>query len=326
MATWTGGTVTKLVAALLYLCVLGQAIQLHKEIEEKVGPFMAPESACKDGECDVSSKKPDVVLLKVCEYEIRDFCLKRSMYDILACLVANKDTQGMSASCRLEIQVQQWVLSSDYKLGPHAHPACKKDVQRFCSNQDRDGNQLKRTRTVTTCLKKNQAQMRLSTNCEAYMTVYMRQGTLQYELDASFTFECHTEIRRHCQYAVPSNPDDGFNGEVSECMKLKFLSHFISDAMCSEQLTTSLQAARTELRTDPLVYAACYRDLRTQCAEVQPGSGRHMTCLLRALDHGVKMELHCQYMLRRRVSMWRSAALVSSKLGPLTGSQCHVSI
>ncbi|XP_067905765.1 Golgi apparatus protein 1-like isoform X2 [Heterodontus francisci] len=263
-------------------------------------------------ETEMSDPELDYTLMRVCKQMIKRYCADADSKNVLQCLKQNKNAELMDPKCKQMITKRQITQNTDYRLNPVLRKACKADIPKFCQsvlNNVKDGKELEGQ--VVSCLKLKYADQRLSSDCEDQIRVIIQESALDYRLDPQLQIHCTSEINTLCAEEAAAQEQ---TGQVEECLKINLLK--ILAEPCKKEVLNMLQESKADIFVDPVLHAACGLDIKHQCASIQPGKGRQMSCLLEALeDKTVRLQPDCKKRLQDRLEMWSYAAKVAPAEG-----------
>ncbi|XP_072403853.1 Golgi apparatus protein 1 isoform X1 [Chiloscyllium punctatum] len=293
-----------------------QVVECLKDLK-KVLTTRCHDKIFKLQESEMSDPELDYTLMRVCKQMIKRYCADADSKYVLQCLKQNKNAELMDPKCKQMITKRQITQNTDYRLNPVLRKACKADIPKFCQsvlNNVKDGKELEGQ--VVSCLKLKYADQvltgqRLSSDCEDQIRVIIQESALDYRLDPQLQIHCTKEINTLCAEEAAAQEQ---TGQVEECLKINLLK--ITAEPCKKEVLNMLQESKADIFVDPVLHAACGLDIKHQCASIQPGKGRQMSCLLEALeDKTVRLQPDCKKRLQDRLEMWSYAARVAPAEG-----------
>uniref|UniRef100_A0A3P9JN31 Golgi apparatus protein 1 n=1 Tax=Oryzias latipes TaxID=8090 RepID=A0A3P9JN31_ORYLA len=287
-----------------------QIIECLKDKKEKLTP-RCHQKVFKLQEVEMVDPELDYQLMRVCKHMIKRFCTEADGKNVLQCLKQNKNSETMDPKCKQMITKRQITQNTDYRLNPVLRKACKADIPKFCSsvlNKATADTELEGQ--VISCLKLKYADQRLSSDCEDQIRVILQESALDYRLDPQLQIHCSREISTLCAEEAAAQEQ---TGQVEECLKINLLK---IKQECKKEVLNMLKESKADIFVDPVLHTACALDIKHHCAAIPPGKGRHMSCLMEALqDRRVRLQPECKKRLQDRIEMWSFAAKVASAEG-----------
>ncbi|XP_064414423.1 Golgi apparatus protein 1 [Latimeria chalumnae] len=284
-------------------CLKEKKKQLTKECHYKV--FKMQENEMMDPELDYT-------LMRVCKQMIKRFCPEVDSKNMLQCLKQNKNSELMDPKCKQMITKRQITQNTDYRLNPVLRKACKADIPKFCQDIISKSTVEKELEgLVISCLKRQYADQRLSSDCEDQIRVIIQESALDYRLDPQLQLHCNDEISALCSEEAAAQEQ---TGQVEECLKLNLLK--IKSEACKKEVWNMLKESKADIFVDPVLHTACALDIKHHCGSILPGRGRQMSCLMEALeDKRIRLQPECKKRLQDRIEMWSYAAKVAPAEG-----------
>ncbi|XP_033124671.1 Golgi apparatus protein 1-like [Anneissia japonica] len=248
----------------------------------------------------------DHTFMHVCKRMIKQFCQGSSPQEIFKCLKQRKNDPAMDSKCKEVLTKRQISKMHDYRLNPMLQKACSKDIIKFCKEiTDTEDKQVELEGKVIECLKAKHTEKKLSRSCDDRITSIMKDAAMDFRMDPLLARVCRNTAKTLCIEEF----DDPGSGRIEECLKVKLQHNKISDKDCKMQVIRLLAEAHADVQVDPLLHKACALDIKHYCVDIPQGEGRHMSCLLEALeDKTVRLRQECRRMLMERKEMWEYAA------------------
>ncbi|XP_014673318.1 PREDICTED: Golgi apparatus protein 1-like [Priapulus caudatus] len=255
----------------------------------------------------------DFILVEYCKPMIEVFCHGISPSMLFNCLKKHKYDKDMNPKCKMIISKRQIEKAKDYRLNPDLQRHCQSDLPKFCSALFDKKIDLKDMTAfkefegkVILCLKKQLSVNRLSHPCANIMRELVQEAHEDYRLDPQLTI-CKADMTHLCPEQVEK--EKGYGSEVEDCLMNKILK--IANEDCQKQVARIVAEARSDIHVDEALYEACELDLKFYCTDLDPGDGRHMSCLLSLLEMNKINRKECKAMLQKRKELWELAAKVA---------------
>ncbi|CAG9771209.1 unnamed protein product [Ceutorhynchus assimilis] len=252
----------------------------------------------------------DYALITMCSGAIEQFCSHQDKENVFECLKKNRDEKGFSNKCKLIVTHRIIEQNSNYQLNPSLQQNCNIDINKFCKNHLINGHGKETNGVVIKCLKEQFKLSRLSNKCEKELASILREQALNVNLNPLIRTVCKNELATICK----SDEEDS-DGDSEECLKDALLNSRIQTPECKVEVANMIEESQADIQVDPLLQHACAYDLLNFCSDVPQGNGRHINCLKLMLDLNKKLLPKCKNMLKKRLEMYRNAALLSP-MGP----------
>ncbi|XP_071959006.1 Golgi apparatus protein 1-like isoform X2 [Antedon mediterranea] len=247
----------------------------------------------------------DHTFMHVCKRMIKQFCQGSSPQEIFKCLKQRKNDPAMDVKCKEVLTKRQISKMQDYRLNPMLAKACSRDIPKFCKEIVETEKPTEMEGKVIECLKVQHTHKKLTRSCNERMTAIMKDAALDFRMDPLLAKVCQETAKKLCIEEF----DDPGSGRIEECLKTKLQHNKIIDMKCKMQVVRLLTEAHADIQVDPLLHKSCALDIKHYCVDIPQGEGRHMSCLLEALeDNTVRLRQECRRMLLERKEMWEYAA------------------
>ncbi|XP_041376284.1 Golgi apparatus protein 1-like [Gigantopelta aegis] len=262
----------------------------------------------------------DYGLLSACKRMIEEHCDQtQDEPEILECLKKHKNDHLFDSKCRQVILRRQVLQSHDYRLNPSLKKACEMDIGKFCAVVvDNNKNDIELEGKVISCLKKQFAVRRLTLECTAEISQAVEAGAEDIRMAPVLQAVCKWEIKKLCSDEMYEGRDnelemkDAHVGGVAECLKTMFYSKKLTNKKCISEVAALIQEEEIDINVDPILKHSCMKDIYKLCKEINPGEGRHMSCLLSVLEQDPsQLTKDCRKKLSLRREMWEYAAQVA---------------
>lgn len=139
-----------------------------------------------------------------------------------------------------------------------------------------------------------------------------------------FRTVCKNELVTICK-----TEDSDDSGDTEECLKDALLNSRIQTPECKVEVANMIEESQADIQVDPLLQQTCALDLLHFCHDIPQGNGRRkwlffccylllhffvsdVNCLKIMLDGNNNLSPKCKNMLKKRLEMYRNAALVSN--------------
>lgn len=249
----------------------------------------------------------DYNLITTCKRMIKKYCVTVDSSRVLDCLKLHRN-EHMDPQCNKLVLKRMIEQNTDYRLNYRLKQACSHDISKFCTrvleehtkhneNEEFEGK-------IIACLKQWYKKDRLSDSCKSEVIFIIREAAEDYHLNILLMKACATEIRTKCAEET----------HVEECLKSKFQNKEIDNQECKLEVIRLIEEGKADIQSDPLLYRACFRDLKHYCSDLRPGQGRQLSCLLAILEGETpssELTHECKSMLSKRVEMFEYAAQVA---------------
>lgn len=282
----------------------------------------------EDLEIEAENPAVDYFLVRACKPLIKAHCsTATNMANVIPCLVALKDDPQMSNQCKTAVKARQLLAAENIRLNPKLSKACHQDIREVCptefgamkqlvselkSGMNGDKDELFEGKVIS-CLKnqfvKQQAakdnKLILSRPCAHHIESLMKAAVKEFDLDPELMKHCNTgpaaPLKTMCS---PDNTEDPI-----ECLKMKFADEEIKDnEKCRVYIGKLIQEAEVDVNVDATLQNACGIDLKMFCADIEPGHGRRINCLVSMMKkRGTDLSETCLSKLHERRDMWQKA-------------------
>uniref|UniRef100_A0A5S6QG49 Golgi apparatus protein 1 n=1 Tax=Trichuris muris TaxID=70415 RepID=A0A5S6QG49_TRIMR len=254
----------------------------------------------------------DLMLQKVCAFEIHQLCANVDKEHVFRCLKNHKDEPTISGECARLIDQRQHEQAADVRLQPVLFTACSNEIRQLCQNEyaavrkhpddDARGKVLSCLRRWIT--QKNEGA--ISDQCRREVKQVIFATEVDPTLDIPFHTSCKVEIDRLCSESYLVNK--GGHRGILECMKARYMENRIVDASCKQELVRIMKEELADIHLDVMLYQACVMDIKHYCNDVTPGDGKVLACLLSAAQSSnVHLSDECRSKLNDRKTLWGKA-------------------
>ena len=183
---------------------------------------------------------------------------------VIKCLQSKLDDPKMGKECRAAVFSDQSRAHADIRLHQELSSSCAADVKELCTPVNPGEGR------VIDCLKAKRASVKRPDCRNALLRLMMSQAD-NYLLDAPLAAACHDDVVAHCSDVQPGQ------GRVHEC--LRAIPNALSPACKEAELSAEAREAE-DIRLKPQLLEACQASGAQLCADVKPGHGRLLECLL----------------------------------------------
>ena len=112
---------------------------------------------------------------------------------------------------------------------------------------------------------------KLTEKCSVEVQQFIRASASEWKMDFRLRMMCRSVVKEFCSEKPPN--------KVEECLKNKFASEQITDAIdpqekCRNEIKRVLDEGAMDIQADPVLQKTCSLDIEHVCPQVAHGKGR----------------------------------------------------
>jgi Golgi apparatus protein 1 len=212
--------------------------------------------------------KPE--MKKQCKREMKTLCkdAPRENAKVIECLQDHKDDDDMTKGCANEIENDEELTATDWRLKWGISNTCQADVSTYCS----DETELESPKgAVLACLVRERKKLSKESGCKDEVSRLIRIQADNWKNNAELKAMCSDDVAIHCSSIEPGH------GRVHECLTEKI--DMLTPECRSEEFKE--QEKETEVITiNPMVKSSCAVTIKGVCSDVKDTTdGSLMRCL-----------------------------------------------
>lgn len=193
----------------------------------------------------------NVQLALRCRKDVKQFCSDTHPEEegaVLLCLRAHRGK--LRPVCQKEVFKLEQDASDDIRTDPRLLRACKQEIARMCSDQDKHGGK------VQDCLWRQQGS--LDWQCKAELFRAAAEQSDDFRLNVAFMRACMDDKAQFCEGVAPGEAN------VKDCLELHMYEDGFSDD-CRDRLSELISLRSRYFRLDSIIRTHCVDDITRLC-------------------------------------------------------------
>ncbi|VDN10129.1 unnamed protein product, partial [Dibothriocephalus latus] len=265
-------------------------------------------------------------------------CLSRKLLELsLLPSTAENSTSAIPPRCMRHLRFELLSRAESIRLDPELDAACHPEWKRYCAHVESGGGEVfcseevesdsasafEQGNKVLNCLTKQyiasslKGRAPLTRPCANHIRTLLIDANLNHHVDPVLVELCYGDLRAYCseELALAGVDGDDADGLVGECLRRQVALKRIHNASCVNEILNLNLASHADIDVDPILARDCAETIKIACAEVAPGNGRRMKCLLAAVDSpslSEHVDAKCRRSLTLRQDLWAISAKQST--------------
>eukprot|EP00929_Paragymnodinium_shiwhaense_P077184 TRINITY_DN3973_c0_g1_i4.p1 TRINITY_DN3973_c0_g1~~TRINITY_DN3973_c0_g1_i4.p1 ORF type:complete len:1170 (+),score=353.01 TRINITY_DN3973_c0_g1_i4:74-3583(+) len=210
------------------------------------------------------------------------------------CLEKQHTHPDMADSCRKVVEDHIELKNSEFNLNPQLEKHCEKDAASLCPDEFKNAEDEDFTSNgaLIGCLIVHRNDVKKD-RCKQGLLIKQRQRVESLKNDPAYFEACNNDAWSLCEEEMY----DGSPGVVRKCLA-ESRDQLSEGCLQVQEKVEAMQAE--DIRLNPRLERNCHAARKQYCGDVDPGTGRVISCLLDHM-HGSGMDGQCQESLVKEV-------------------------